>query len=70
MDRLKRRPVSMEEAGRSCNNMPYRTNTPTLAITTRSYIVHLLSTYVFETIRRNCNPWITRPAGFASSLDM
>lgn len=28
MDRFKRRPVSMEEAGRS-NNMPYRTNTPT-----------------------------------------
>lgn len=54
---------------RSRNNMPRSARTHLLTTTIRSYIVHLLSTYASGTIRRNCSPWITRPAGFASSLD-
>lgn len=66
--RFEHRPVSMEEAGQNRNNMSHRTSTPTY--NNRSYIVHLLSTYVSGTIRRNCRPWMTRSDGFApSSLD-
>lgn len=55
----------MEEAGQLHNVQREHL----LVTKVRSYIVHLLSTYVSGTIRWNCRLWMMRPR-FTSSLDV